>query len=72
MFTTVVAIGYRQLLIDNFIPPEERDKLESRLQFEEEEEVWTLKPLSEALCALYLSYKPIFFLRLRANSVQCT
>ena len=49
----------RQLLLDNFVPPEERDKLVSRLQFNEEEEVCSLKPLSEAL---YESRLPLFFL----------
>ena len=39
----------RQLLIDNFVPPEEREKLETRVQFDEEEEVYSLKPFSEAL-----------------------
>ena len=48
----------RQLLIDNFVPPEERDKLDARVQFDEKEEMYSLKPLSEAL---YESL-PLFFL----------
>ena len=49
MMNAVLSNFCRQLLIDNFVPPEERDKLETRLQFDEEEEVWSLKPLSETL-----------------------
>ena len=37
----------RMLIIDNFIPPEEKKKLEDRSIFDEEEDSWALKPLAK-------------------------
>ncbi|CAF1063497.1 unnamed protein product [Adineta steineri] len=36
-----------QLIIDNFIPTEERDRLLKRVQFDENQDCWTLKELSK-------------------------
>jgi kinesin family member 3B len=35
------------LIIDNFIPPDEKTKILSRSEFDEEEDTWKLKPLAK-------------------------
>lgn len=35
----------RYLLIENFIPPEEKNKIMNRLQFDCEEDQWWLQPV---------------------------
>lgn len=35
----------RNLLIENFIPPEEKNKIMSRLYFDSEEDQWRLHPV---------------------------
>uniref|UniRef100_A0A3B4BNA4 Uncharacterized protein n=1 Tax=Periophthalmus magnuspinnatus TaxID=409849 RepID=A0A3B4BNA4_9GOBI len=37
-------LKYKYLLIENFIPPEEKIKITQRLQFDSEEDQWRLKP----------------------------
>ena len=36
----------RYLIIENFIPPEEKTKLMSRAVYDEDEDVWMLRPLA--------------------------
>ncbi|KAJ0008576.1 hypothetical protein NQD34_015991 [Periophthalmus magnuspinnatus] len=38
-------LKYKYLLIENFIPPEEKIKITQRLQFDSEEDQWRLKPV---------------------------
>ena len=36
---------FRYLLIENFIPPEEKNKIMNRLHFDSEEDQWRLQPV---------------------------
>jgi len=36
---------FRYLLIENFIPPEEKNKIMNRLLFDSEEDQWSLQPV---------------------------
>ena len=36
------------LIIDNFIPPEEKNKILNRAEYDEESDIWGLKPLAKA------------------------
>merc|ERR1719210_1277875 len=36
------------LIIENFIPPEEKNKMMNRATFDEEEDTWKLQPLTKA------------------------
>ncbi|MED6276657.1 hypothetical protein CHARACLAT_005239 [Characodon lateralis] len=38
-------LKYKYLLIENFIPPEEKNKIMTRLQFDSEEDQWWLQPV---------------------------
>ncbi|KAM9354827.1 kinesin family member 3Cb [Pholidichthys leucotaenia] len=38
-------LKYKYLLIENFIPPEEKNKIMNRLQFDSEEDQWRLAPV---------------------------
>jgi len=38
----------RYLIIENFIPPEEKNKIMNRLQFDAEEDQWKFQPLVPA------------------------
>ncbi|KAM6969072.1 kinesin-like protein KIF3B [Tautogolabrus adspersus] len=38
-------LKYKYLLIENFIPPEEKNKIMNRLQFDSEEDQWRLQPV---------------------------
>ncbi|XP_034015794.1 kinesin family member 3Cb [Thalassophryne amazonica] len=38
-------LKYKCLLIENFIPPEEKNKIMNRLQFDSEEDQWRLQPV---------------------------
>lgn len=38
-------LKYKYLLIENFIPPEEKNKIMHRLQFDSEEDQWRLRPV---------------------------
>ncbi|XP_060918245.1 kinesin family member 3Cb [Labrus mixtus] len=38
-------LKYKYLLIENFIPPEEKNKIMHRLQFDSEEDQWRLQPV---------------------------
>lgn len=37
--------SFRNLLIENFIPPEEKNKILNRLHFDSEEDQWRLQPV---------------------------
>ncbi|XP_060923632.1 kinesin-like protein KIF3B [Limanda limanda] len=39
----------KHLIIENFIPPEEKSKLDSRVYFDEEDDHWKLKPITPAV-----------------------
>ncbi|XP_034437294.1 kinesin-like protein KIF3B [Hippoglossus hippoglossus] len=39
----------KHLIIENFIPPEEKSELDSRVYFDEEDEHWKLKPITPAV-----------------------
>ena len=47
----------RLLIIDNFIPPDDKQKILSRAEFDEEEDTWRLKALAKGgsvgLCVVY-------------------
>lgn len=43
----VQLLSFRMLIIDNFIPPDEKTKILSRSEFDEEEDTWKLKPLAK-------------------------
>ena len=36
------------LIIDNFIPPEDKQKVQGRAVYDEDEDMWTLSPFSKA------------------------
>jgi hypothetical protein len=43
------------LIIENFIPPEEREKLTNRAVYDEEEDTWKVQPLAKfGYVALFL------------------
>lgn len=42
-----VFLFLRTLIIENFIPPDEKVKLTNRATFDEENEEWKLKPSSQ-------------------------
>ena len=64
-FTVIIFLFfYRTLIIENFIPPDERVKLTNRASYDEENEEWKLKPSSQngrwwTLCLLFFSSKCI-------------
>ena len=41
-----VHVICRYLIIENFIPPEEKTKLMNRAVYDEDEDVWILRPLA--------------------------
>lgn len=38
---------HRLLIIDNFIPPDDKNKILARAEFDEEEDTWRLKALAK-------------------------
>ena len=47
-FTVIIFLFFcRTLIIENFIPPDERVKLTNRASYDEENEEWKLKPSSQ-------------------------
>ena len=47
-FTVIISFFFcRTLIIENFIPPDERVKLTNRASYDEENEEWKLKPSSQ-------------------------
>ena len=44
-YTLVCILHFRYLLIENFIPPEEKNKIMNRLHFDSEEDQWRLQPV---------------------------
>lgn len=45
---TTVWCSRRYLIIENFIPPEEKNKIMNRLMFDPEEDQWRFQPLVPA------------------------
>jgi len=49
----------RLLIIDNFIPPDDKNKILARAEFDEEEDSWRLKALARGgsveFCVVYIS-----------------
>uniref|UniRef100_A0A3Q3WQF5 Kinesin-like protein n=1 Tax=Mola mola TaxID=94237 RepID=A0A3Q3WQF5_MOLML len=43
-------LKYKNLLIENFIPPEEKNKILNRLHFDSEEDQWRLQPVLPEIC----------------------
>ena len=41
------------LIIDNFIPPEDKQKVQGRAVYDEDEDMWTLSPFSKAKYVTY-------------------
>ena len=41
------SIFHRALIVESFIPPEEKNKLMNRAFYDEENEVWKLRPVAE-------------------------
>lgn len=48
-------------IIENFIPPEEKLKIISRAEYDEDEDTWKLKPLTKEGCVLQETLKPFSF-----------
>lgn len=46
MDSVAVHVIYRMLIIENFIPPEEKVKLQNRARYNEDEDQWDLIPLA--------------------------
>lgn len=44
----IVLSDFRMLIIENFIPPEDKMKVQTRATFDEDEDMWKLAPLSKA------------------------
>ncbi|XP_033118562.1 kinesin-II 95 kDa subunit-like [Anneissia japonica] len=49
----------KMLIIENFIPPEERAKISSRAEFDEEGDQWSLKPLAKSEGPLQMAKRPV-------------
>lgn len=49
-------IKLRQLIIDNFIPNDEKEKLTTRLYFDPDEDMWKLKVLTKEKFVIYYSF----------------
>jgi len=41
-----VFLSFRHLIIENFIPSEEKNKIVNRAYFDEEDEYWKTKPIT--------------------------
>ncbi|CAL1575455.1 unnamed protein product [Knipowitschia caucasica] len=52
-------LKYKLLLIENFIPPEEKNKITARLQFDNEEDQWRLKPVLPAQSVSCVRRRPL-------------
>lgn len=50
----------RNLIIDNFIPPEEKNKIINRLHFDSEEDQWKVLPLFPSERLVYSVYFTLF------------
>lgn len=53
MLWVTVLVFYRYLLIENFIPPEEKNKIMNRLYFDSEEDQWRLQPVLPSERSVY-------------------
>ena len=41
------ALFYRALIIENFIPPSDKNKIMNRARYDDDEDVWSLESLSK-------------------------
>ncbi|XP_062249405.1 kinesin-like protein KIF3B [Platichthys flesus] len=48
-YDLIKKLKLKHLIIENFIPPEKKSELDSRVYFDEEDEHWKLKPITPAL-----------------------
>ena len=46
---------HRLLIIDNFIPPDDKNKILARAEFDEEEDSWRLKALAKGGCVEFFA-----------------
>uniref|UniRef100_A0A4W6DJD2 Kinesin-like protein n=1 Tax=Lates calcarifer TaxID=8187 RepID=A0A4W6DJD2_LATCA len=53
-------LKFKYLIIENFIPPEEKNKIMNRLTFDPEEDQWKFQPLvpAESHCVFFLCCRP--------------
>lgn len=42
----IACVSFRHLIIENFIPLEEKNKIVNRAYFDEEDEYWKMKPIT--------------------------
>jgi hypothetical protein len=64
VFTPYIFVGVgmthgfvccRYVIIENFIPPEEKTKLMNRAVYDEDEDAWALQPLAQKKSVLIFS-----------------
>ena len=53
------AIKLKNLIIENFVPREDREKVRQRATYEEEEELWSMKPLTNARANQQMAKRPV-------------
>ena len=53
------AIKLKNLIIENFIPPEDREKVRKRATYDEEEEMWMMKPLTNVQSSQQMAKRPV-------------
>ncbi|XP_068194350.1 kinesin-like protein KIF3C isoform X2 [Antennarius striatus] len=52
-------LKYKYLLIENFIPPEEKNKIMNRLHFDSEEDQWRLQPVLPESAPIQVRRRPL-------------
>lgn len=53
------AIKLKNLIIENFIPPDDREKVRKRATYDREEEMWSLKPLTHIQSTQQMAKRPV-------------